>query len=466
MTATPEPAPPRPSLPADTAPPAAAPPPAAPPAAVAPPAAPPLWRDRRFVLLASARTISVLGNGFARVALSFAVLALPGAGPGQLSLVLACQAVPQLLFVLAGGVIADRMSRSRLMIVTDLVGAAAYAALAAMVLTGHAPLLALCALAALAGTATALFSPAMDGVIPLLVPAARLQQANGLLRVGMNSSMLLGLALSGVAVAVVGAGWALALNAASFVVSALLIRGLRLPPRVRTGSSGWADLRDGWREFAGRQWLWVVVAQYSVVVAALNANAGVLGPMMAEDALGGARSWSLIVAAQALGTLAGAGLAARIRVRRPVLTAVLATFPLALPIALLAIQAPVPWIALAMFGSGIAFDIFGVLWTTTIQREVPEAALSRVSSYDWFGSLAFAPLGLLIAGPVAARIGVGPALTGCAALIVLASAAALLSPQVRRVRTPEWSSTGREADKCGASERGSEGEPTPDSSHI
>lgn len=125
-----------------------------------------------------------------------------------------------------------------------------------------------------------------------------------------------------------------------------------------------------------------------------------------------------------------------------------------------------PWIALAMFGSGIAFDIFGVLWTTTIQREVPEAALSRVSSYDWFGSLAFAPLGLLIAGPVAARIGVGPALTGCAALIVLASAAALLSPQVRRVRTPEWSSTGREADKYGASERGSEGEPTPDSSHI
>lgn len=225
------------------------------------------------------------------------------------------------------------------------------------------------------------------------------------------------------------------------MVSALLIRGLRLPARARTASSGWADLRDGWREFAGRQWLWVVVAQYSVVVAALNANAGVLGPLMAENGLGGARSWSLIVAAQALGTVTGAGLAARLRVHRPVLTAVLATFPLALPIALLAVRAPVPWIALAMFASGIAADIFGVLWATTIQREVPEAALSRVSSYDWFGSLAFAPLGLLIAGPVAARIGVGHALAGCAALIVLASAAALLSPQVRGIRAPEPSPT-------------------------
>ncbi|MFI0787374.1 MFS transporter [Streptomyces lydicus] len=430
MTALPEPAPESPPSPPSPSP---SPPSTSPPPSAAPPG---LWRERRFVLLAAARTLSVLGNGFARVALSFAVLALPGAGPGQLSLVLACQAVPQLAFVLVGGVIADRMSRSRVMVVADLVGAAAYAGLAAMVLTGHAPLLALCLLAVLAGTATALFSPAMDGVIPLLVPAGRLQQANGLLRVGMNGAMLLGLALSGVTVALVGAGWALALNAASFLVSAALIRGLRLPARPRTGTSGWAELRDGWREFSGRQWLWVVVAQYAVVVAALNANAGVLGPLAAERDLGGARAWSLVVAAQALGTVAGAGLAARIRVRRPLLVAVVATFPLAAPLALLAVRAPVPLIALAMCGAGVASDIFGVLWATTLQREVPEAALSRVSSYDWFGSLAFAPLGLLVAGPVAARIGVGHALAGCAALVVLASAAALLSPQVRGLRAP------------------------------
>lgn len=144
----------------------------------------------------------------------------------------------------------------------------------------------------------------------------------------------------------------------------------------------------GWHEFSSRQWLWTVVTQYSVVVAALNANVGVLGPLTAERHLGGAKAWSVIVAAQAVGTVAGAGLAARVRVRRPLLVAVPCTFPAAVPIALLSATAPVWLIAAAMFGAGVASDVFGVLWATTIQREIPEQVLSRVSSYDWFGSLA------------------------------------------------------------------------------
>ncbi|WP_414720712.1 MFS transporter [Streptomyces sp.] len=346
-----------------------------------------------------------------------------------------CQAAPQLVFILVGGVIADRMSRSRLMAVADVVGAGAYAGLAALVLTAHAPLALLCMLAVAAGTATALFAPAMDGVVPLVVPADRLQQANGLLRVAANTSLLLGLALSGVTVAWIGAGWALALNACSFVVSAALTARLRIAERPRRKSSGWADLREGWHEFSSRQWLWAVVAQYTVVVAALNATAGVLGPLAAERNLGGARAWSVIVAAQALGTIAGAGLAVRVRVERPVLVAVLATFPAAVPIALLGGGAPVWVIAAAMFCAGVSSDVFAVLWSTTIQREVPEEALSRVSSYDWFGSLAFAPLGLLAAGPAAGALGTDRVLLGCAALVVIATAAALLSPQVRTLRT-------------------------------
>ncbi|MFD4555028.1 MFS transporter [Streptomyces sp. NPDC058469] len=393
-----------------------------------------LWREPAFVLLASARTVSVLGNGFAAVALAFAVLALPGASPGRLSLVLACQALPQLMFILVGGVIADRMSRARLMALAELMGAVAYTGLATLVLTGHAPLPAMCVLAVAAGTASALFMPAMDGIVPLIVSTERLQQANGTLRVGTNSARLLGLALSGVTVALVGAGWALALNAASFVVSAALTARLPIAVRPPRKSSGWADLREGWREFASRQWLWAVVAQWSIVIAALNANVGVLGPLTADRYLGGARAWSVIVAAQALGTIAGAGLAARVRVRRPVLVAVLATFPLAVPIALLAVRAPVWLIAAAMFTAGISSDVFGVLWATTIHREIPEESLSRVSSYDGFGSLAFAPLGLLIAGPLAATVGLGHTLAGCAALVVLATVAALLAPGVRGLR--------------------------------
>jgi predicted MFS family arabinose efflux permease len=390
-----------------------------------------VWRERRFLLLASARTISVLGNAFAQVALAFAVLALPGAGPGRLSLVLACQALPQLAFVLVGGVIADRVSRSRLMVGSDLVGLTAYGCLAAMVLTSHAPLAAMCLLAVLAGTGTALFAPAAAGVVPQIVPAERLQEANGLLRLGTNGAMLLGLALSGVTVAFLGAGWALALNAASFGLSALLLRGLRLPARPRGATSGLHDLRVGWKEFASRQWLWAVVAQFSFVVAALNANAGVLGPLTAEQHLGGARAWSAIVAAQAFGMIAGAGLAVRIRVKRPVLVAVLATFPMAVPMALLALPAPVWTICVAMFCSGLATDVFGVLWSTTLQREIPDEVLSRVSSYDAFGSLSLAPLGLLVAGPIAAAAGTRAALAGCALVVTLATCAALLSPEVR-----------------------------------
>ncbi|WP_331733158.1 MFS transporter (plasmid) [Streptomyces sp. NBC_00080] len=427
-----------------------------------------LWRDRQFVLLVSARVVSVLGNGFARVALAFAVLALPGASAGRLSLVVACQALPQLVFILVGGVIADRMSRPKLMVSADVLGAAAYAGLAAMVLTRHAPLVAMCLLAVLAGTATALFAPAMDGLVPSVVPAGRLQQANALLRVGTNSSLLLGLALSGVTVALVGAGWALALNAASFVVSAALTVRLRVEVRPRGRSSGWADLREGWREFASRQWLWVVVAQYSVVVAALNANVGVLGPLTAEQHFGGARAWSVIVGAQAVGTIAGAGLAARVRVRRPLLVAVLCTFPAAVPIALLSAEAPLWLTAAAMFGAGIASDVFGVLWATTIQREIPQGVLSRVSSYDWFGSLALAPLGLLIAGPVASAVGTSQALAGCAALIVLATTATLLSPQVRTLRataeTPDGTASSPQAAEhpVGEESSGSDAGPAAD----
>ncbi len=396
----------------------------------------PLWRDRRFVLLGTARTVSVLGNAFARVALAFAVLGLPGTGPSQLSLVAACQSVPQVVFILAGGVVADRVSRSRLMVAADLLGGAAYAGLAAMVLTGWAPLAAMCALAAVAGTSTSLFFPAMKGVVPLIVPAEHLQRANAWLRLGMNAATLLGLSLSGVTVALAGPGWALAVDAASFLASALLVSGLRVRARPRPVSSGWADLRDGWREFASRQWLWVVVAQFAFVIAALSATMSVLGPLDARRYLGGAHGWSLVVTAQAVGTLAGAVLAVRIRVRRPILVAVLVVFPCALPMLLLAVRAPLWSVCAAMFCLGVANDVFGTLWSATMQREIPEEVLSRVSAYDFFGSLACAPLGLFAAGPLAAAIGTSRALFACALLVVLPTAAALLSPDVRTLQSP------------------------------
>ena len=394
-------------------------------------------RDGRFVRLASARTISTLGTGFGRVALAFGVLALPGASPARLSLVLAAQALPQLVFVLAAGVIGDRFSRYRLMVAAELLAGVAWAALAAMVLTGWAPLAAVLVAAVAAGLGSALLLPAMTGVLPEFVSGEQLQQANALLRVGQNVALVLGLALSGVAVAVRGPGWAMALNAASFLVSAVLIAGMRLPSRARLASTALEDLRVGWREFTSRQWLWVGVVQSAFVLAAVMATVGVLGPLQSRDHLGGARAWALLAAAQAVGSVAGALLAGRVQARRPIRAAVVVTFVSALPMAALGAGSSL-WVAVvAMFVCGIAADVFGVLWVTTLQREVPEEALSRVGAYDLFGSLAFAPLGLLVAGPLADVFGTAPTLLGCAGLVVLACLGALLSPSVRHLAAPQ-----------------------------
>lgn len=388
---------------------------------------------RRFWLLASARTISVAGNGFGRVALAFGVLTLPGATPASLSLVLACQALPQLLLVLVGGVIADRFSRARLLVAAEAVAAIAWLGLLAVIAERDSELWQLCALAALAGAASALFTPAMNGVIPELVPHDQLQRANGLVRVGQNLALLSGLAAAGTVVAVFGAPWAILLNGCSFILSGALIASIRLPSFPRRPESFLADLREGGRAFFSHQWLWVVVAQYAFVVAAVNATVGVLGPLTFDHRIGGAAAWGLVTAGQALGTIAGAGIATRIRSRRPIRLAVLVTFLFAPPMLLLALGAPVWCCAATMLVSGVANDVIGVLWQTTMQEQIPRHLLSRVSAYDTFGSLAFAPLGLAVAGPLAAAIGIRTALDGCAALILLVTAAALLAPQVRRL---------------------------------
>jgi predicted MFS family arabinose efflux permease len=388
---------------------------------------------RRFWLLATARTVSVAGNGFGRVALAFGVLALPHSGPAELSLVLACQAVPQVILVLFGGVLADRISRGRLMVVAESTAALAWAGLAVAVATRTDALWLVCGLAVIAGAASILFAPALTGVVPELVTPGSLQRANGVIRIGQNIALLAGLGISGVVVAFVGAPWALAVDAASYIVGAVLIALIRVPNPVPRATTFVRDLREGAKEFFSRQWLWVVVAQFAIVVAALNATVGVLGPLLARESLGGASSWGFIVAAQALGTIVGAGIAIRVRVRRPIRTAVFATFVFAAPILLLALGAPVIWCAAAMLVSGVANDIFGVLWQTTLQTQVPRDALSRVSAYDIFGSICFAPIGLIVAGPVSLAVGVHAALFGCAALVVVASAAALLSPSVRRL---------------------------------
>ncbi|GIH65190.1 MFS transporter [Microbispora siamensis] len=404
-----------------------------------------LLRDRRFALLLAARTISVLGTAFAPVALAFGVLGLPGATATTLSAVLTAEALPMVLFMLVGGVIADRLPRHRVMMAGEALNAAAYFSLAAMMLTGWTPLPALVTASAVSGIAAAVLFPALTGIIPDVVPADRLQTANALLGLGQNISRVTGLVLSGAAVVLLGGGWALTASGAMFAVAAVLIALLRLTPAERAAGGGHsvlAELRDGWREFVSRQWLWVVVAQFSILVMALQAAHGVLGPLVAKQSLGGAPAWSAVLAGEAVGMIVGVVVTLRLRPRRPILLATLLTLPTAAPYVLLGLSAPLWTVVAGAFVMGVCFDIFGVLWQTTMQREIPAESLSRVSSYDALGSLMFGPLGLLLAGPVAIAVGPRPALVACGAVIVLVTLAALLAPGVRGLRVADEKPSG------------------------
>ncbi len=398
-----------------------------------------ILRDRRFGLLFAARTASVLGSAFGPVALAFGVLALPGATATTLSLVTAAEAFTLVAFMLVGGVIADRLPRFRVMVAADLGAAVAWGALAVMLLTGWAPLGLLIAASGLAGIATALFYPALTGVVPEVVAPDRLQSANGILRLGQNLARIGGFAVAGAAVAIVGAGWAMAFNAVLLVISAVLLAGLRLPPQREKSvqdetTSMLRDLADGWKEFRSRQWLWVVVLQYSFVMMVFQAVFSVLGPVVANDRLGGAAGWSWVLAAESIGMVLGVVIAMRVRPKHPIRQVVLLTFPLAgLPL-VLGLGFALPVAVAVAFAGGVAVDILVVLWDTTMQREIPAEALSRVSAYDALGTLLLGPVGLLLAGPSVDRVGASPALLFCAAVTVVASAAALCSPGVRNLR--------------------------------
>jgi predicted MFS family arabinose efflux permease len=398
-----------------------------------------LLRDRRFALLLSARTISMLGAAFAPVALAFGILDLPGATATTLSVVLTAEALPMVLFMLFGGVIADRLPRQRVMMVGEWVNALAFFALGAMMLSGWTPLLAMATAAAFSGVAMAVLYPALTGIIPEVVPADRLQTGNALLGLGANVSRVAGAVLGGGTVLLLGGGWALTVSGTLFAVAGLLLAALRLEsgrrPAGQAQSVLW-DLREGWREFSSRQWIWVVVAQFSVLVFAIQAGHGVLGPLLAKESLGGALAWSAFLAGEAVGTIVGVFVSLRVRPRRPILVGTLLCLPSALPYFLLGAGAPL-WASVAgAFALGVCFDVFGVLWQTTMQREVPAESLSRVASYDALGSLMFGPIGLMLAGPAAAVVGPQAALIACGILIVLSTCAALLSPGVRNLRAP------------------------------
>jgi hypothetical protein len=176
------------------------------------------------------------------------------------------------------------------------------------------------------------------------------------------------------------------------------------------------------------------VAQFSLVVAAWNGGFLVVGPVVAERALGGAAAWGWVTGAFGAGLVVGGVLGLRLPIARPMLVATLCVFSFALPLLLLSGPAPLPWIAAGAFVAGVGGQLFSVLWNTALHTRVAPEALSRVSAYDVLGSIALAPLGEAAAGPLVEALGAGPTLWLGAACIVAPTAAVLGVREVRTLR--------------------------------
>jgi predicted MFS family arabinose efflux permease len=391
--------------------------------------------EPQFLRYFVGQTTSYLGDGLLPVAVSFAVLDLTGSA-SDLGLVLAARMVPVVLFLLVGGVWADRLPRHLVMLGSDVGRGVVQGVLAVLLLTGTAALWHLLVLQALYGVAEAFMRPASSGLLPTIVAGERLQQANALMSASVNTAYIVGPAVAGVLVAATGAGTAIAIDAGTFAVSTASLALLRIPPAAEHAERlpFWDDLRAGWREFRARTWLWATVAGSSFYLLTVIAPLMVLGPVVADRELGGADAWGAIAAAIGLGALTGSVVAARVRPARPIFAVCVLLAGPALTAVALALALPTPAIAVLGFVAGATEGFLEVVWATALQERIPTAALSRVSSYDTLGSFVFMPLGFALAGPVAGAAGLSATLYGMAACSVATALVLTAVPAVREVR--------------------------------
>ncbi|HET7590188.1 MAG TPA: MFS transporter [Solirubrobacterales bacterium] len=380
------------------------------------------------------RTASLVGDGIAPIALAFGILGLTGSAT-DLGIVLASHSLVLIALILVGGVVADRVSPRLSMLGADLVRTVAVGLIAALLLAGVAEIWELVALYAIDGAATAFFNPASDAIVPQLVPRSRLQEANALLNFSRWAGKVAGPALAGVLLALGSPGLALAVDAATFAVSAACLWSLRGPAGrpLREKQNFFGDLRHGWREFSIRRWAVAIVLSAAVTNALFTPIFLVLGPLVARESLGGSSSWALIASLFGAGGLVGGAVALSIRPRRPLLVSESIALLFALPIFLLAIPASTATIAVGAGISGAIASVSEILYMTVVAQKVPQESLSRVMAYDWFGSLALEPLALALIGPLAIAIGTSTTLWLGATAITACIFAALLVPSVRRL---------------------------------
>lgn len=365
------------------------------------------------------------------VTTAFAVLKIGSAT--DLGLVLGAGMAARVVFMIVGGVWADRLPRRLIMLAADALRAAVQIVVALAFLTDAIEVWNLIVAAFLFGVASSFFQPASTGLLPQIVPAERVQEANALLGLTRNGIELFGPAVAGVLIATAGYALVYAIDAVTFAASFLCLALMRSLATVRTGTQSFlADAREGIREVLARPWIRVTVTA-DVFTNFAIAPYFVLGPLVVQQHLDGARDWGLMMAASAAGGIAGGALTLRWKPRRPLVPAYAGL--MAIPIGLLTLVPPLP-LPLLMFGALLfsgSIVVGNTFWSTMEQQHVPEDVLGRVDSVSWTGSVLIMPLAFAIVGPVADAIGVGTTLVIAAAIGFACTGGALLSRSVREL---------------------------------
>ncbi len=399
-------------------------------------------RELNFRYYFFSRLVNLVGTVMASVALAFAVLEVSDSATA-LGIVLAAHSIPLVVFMLVGGVIADRFGRTLVIQVSNVASGLSQLAIAALVISGQAQLWQLVVLTAINGMMAAASMPALSSVLPQLVPRSQLKQANLLVSVQRNALMVLGPAVSGVLVVTVGAGWALAIDGATYLLAAvLLVRVTLPPPAARTAeSSVIADLREGWHYFTGTTWLWAVVLSLGLLNAIQSGAFHTLGPVLALRTDLGESGWGLILSAEALGFLLCSFALMRLPLRRPLRTGMLALSLLSLPPLALGLNPVLSVVLVAALLAGIGTEVFGLGWNLAMQENVPEEMLSRAYSYDGLGSFVAIPIGQLTFGPLGHVFGIQRVMVIGGVIYLVVALLTLVSRSVRDLPRAEFSTT-------------------------
>ena len=393
---------------------------------------------REFRLLWLAQSLSVIGDNIVLVALALFIIQRTGSAT-DLGLVLAAHALSLVIFLLIGGVWADRLPRHRVMVITDLTRFGLHALLCLLIFSGEVRVWQVVVIEVLFGAAEAFSRPAASGLLPQTVPEGDIQQATALTGMSNNVAEFAGPALASALVLGAGAGWAFGLDAATFLISAVLLSGIS--PRRRAGTApvepgeehaGLCEsIREGSAEVRSRTWVWATLASFCAALFFGLSPWYVLGPVVAQSRYGHVSVYGIVEAALGAGTIAGSLIGLGWRPRHPMRLAMIGIMLWPITSIMYATGMTLALVVPATAVSGIGIALFDVWWLTALAERIPPDRLSRVTAYDWMVSGGLMPLGYLIAGPLAARAGAVEVMIVGSALAFMAFALGLLPRETR-----------------------------------